>query len=97
MQGSNDVAGPPNGPLPVIEWDQIDKRVFYLVSPAASLTTRATLFPAELVKTRLQIQGKNGLYSGTWSAFSSIVRTEGVRGLYKGFLPNSLGVLSSQM
>lgn len=50
--------------------------------------------PTDLVKIRLQMEGKRVLegktprYTGTWDAFRSIVRSEGITGLWKGWLPN---------
>ena len=36
-------------------------------------------------RTRLQVQYKNDVYSGTFDAFKKILKTEGVGGLYRGF------------
>ena len=43
--------------------------------------------PTDVVKIRLQAGGL-GRYPGVWAAYTSIVATEGVGGLYRGFLPN---------
>jgi solute carrier family 25 (mitochondrial oxoglutarate transporter), member 11 len=49
----------------------------------------ATCFvqPLDLVKTRLQISGQGGgakEYTGTFDAFTKIIKREGVRAIYKG-------------
>ncbi|XP_068744884.1 solute carrier family 25 member 44-like [Montipora capricornis] len=79
-----------------IEWEEMDKRKFYFFGPTLFLGIRALLYPANLVKTRLQVQRKNALYKGSFDAFVKVVRFEGIRGLYKGFLVNCFGLLSGQ-
>eukprot|EP01119_Soliformovum_irregulare_P007288 TRINITY_DN19692_c0_g1_i1.p1 TRINITY_DN19692_c0_g1~~TRINITY_DN19692_c0_g1_i1.p1 ORF type:complete len:302 (+),score=67.74 TRINITY_DN19692_c0_g1_i1:3-908(+) len=70
---------------------QIPWRDFFLGGVA---TSAACLFtnPAEVVKTRLQLQGELGLsnarpYKGVFDAFSTILRTEGIKGIQKGLIP----------
>ena len=48
----------------------------------------ATLYPLDLVKTRLQVQQER---RGIVSAMRNIVQREGVRGLYQGLGPALLG------
>ena len=79
-----------------IEWEEMDKRKFYLFGPTVFLGIRALMYPANLIKTRLQVQRKNALYKGSFDAFVKVVRIEGLRGLYKGFLVSSFGLLSGQ-
>ena len=79
-----------------IEWEEMDKRKFYFFGPTLFLGIRALLYPANLVKTRLQVQRKNALYKGSFDTFVKVVRYEGIRGLYKGFLVSSFGLLSGQ-
>ena len=79
-----------------IEWEEMDKRKFYFFGPTLFLGIRALLYPANLVKTRLQVQRKHALYKGSFDAFKKVVRFEGVRGLYKGFLVSSFGLLAGQ-
>lgn len=43
------------------------------------------------------MQAQKSVYSGTADAFYKVVRREGFRGLYKGFLFSSLGMVSGQM
>ncbi|KAK3697178.1 hypothetical protein QZH41_013559 [Actinostola sp. cb2023] len=69
-----------------IEWKDMDKKKFYLFGPTLFLGIRALLYPANLIKIRLQVQRKNALYSGSFDAFFKVITTEGFRGLYKGFM-----------
>ncbi|KAJ2783767.1 mitochondrial aspartate-glutamate transporter agc1 [Coemansia javaensis] len=55
----------------------------------------SVIFPLDMVKTRLQnqkaVQGRLP-YAGGVDCFRQIVRGEGVRGLYRGLVPNLMGV-----
>ena len=48
------------------------------------------VFPIDMVKTRMQnqINMKQKLYNNSFDCFKKIVRSEGIRGLYRGCLPN---------
>uniref|UniRef100_A0A3Q2PT05 Solute carrier family 25 member 44a n=1 Tax=Fundulus heteroclitus TaxID=8078 RepID=A0A3Q2PT05_FUNHE len=84
------------GAIQIIEWEDLDKRKFYSLGVFMTLTTRATVYPASLIRTRLQVQKGKALYTGTFDAFFKILRTEGVRGLYRGFMVNTLTLASGQ-
>lgn len=62
--------------------------------PVGSLAVRCLVYPATLVKTRLQAEPSPGElpYRGTADAFRRIVRAEGPRALYKGFGVSLLGL-----
>jgi len=77
-----------------IEWQMLDKRKFYPYSMMSSFTCRCFLYPLTLVRTRLQVQHKNALYSGTFDAFRQILRHEGYKGLYRGFWISCFQVVS---
>ena len=76
-----------------IEWEMMDKRKFFPMSMASSFTVRCFLYPLTLVRTRLQVQYHTDLYTGTFDAFRKIVRSEGVRGLYRGFWVSAFQVI----
>ena len=59
--------------------------------PAAGLGAQSICFPLDTVRRRLQLAGTH--YNGVFDAFKTIVRTEGVRGLYKGMAPNAVKVV----
>ncbi|RDD39025.1 Solute carrier family 25 member 44 [Trichoplax sp. H2] len=73
-------------------WDDLDKFKYYTIGPSIYFGIRFTLYPANLIKTRLQVQRGTGIYTGTFDAFKKILRYEGLRGLYKGFLVNSVSL-----
>lgn len=79
-----------------IEWKDMDKKKFYFFGPTLFLGIRTVLYPANLIKIRLQVQRKNTLYNGSKDAFLKVIRTEGFRGLYKGFMVSCLGLFSGQ-
>ncbi|XP_060924571.1 solute carrier family 25 member 44-like [Limanda limanda] len=82
--------------MQVIEWEDLDKTRFYPIGVMMKMIIRVTDYPATLIRTQLQVQRGNTLYNGTWDAFFKILRAEGVRGLYRGFMVNSLTVVSGQ-
>lgn len=82
-------------------WDDINRPKFYTLLTFASATIRTGLYPAALVKTRLQASGSGGapaqsaivpVYRSTGDAFRTILRTEGKFALYRGFRMNLLGL-----
>ncbi|XP_053279722.1 solute carrier family 25 member 44 [Pleuronectes platessa] len=82
--------------IQIIEWEDLDKRKFYSFGVFMTMSIRATVYPATLIRTRLQVQRGTSLYAGTFDAFFKILRAEGVRGLYRGFMVNSFTLISGQ-
>ncbi|XP_043536092.1 solute carrier family 25 member 44a [Chiloscyllium plagiosum] len=80
----------------IIEWDDLDKKKFYCIGVLMTLSLRLTVYPAALIRTRLQVQKGKSYYHGTFDAFIKILRAEGIRGLYRGFLVNTLTLISGQ-
>lgn len=67
--------------------------VLTLLACGSTATTCAQLvsYPLQLVRTRLQAQGMEGrpvIYNGIVDCVSKTVHAEGLRGLYRGILPN---------
>lgn len=75
----------------------MDKKRFYVFGPGLFMVVRGFIYPFNLIKIRLFMQEQKSLYSGTFDAFRKIVRCEGFRGLYKGFMFSSLGMISGQL
>ncbi|XP_076012344.1 solute carrier family 25 member 44-like [Genypterus blacodes] len=82
--------------IQIIEWEDLDKRKFYSFGVFMTMAIRATVYPATLIRTRLQVQRGRSLYNGTFDAFFKILQTEGVRGLYRGFMVNTFTLISGQ-
>lgn len=77
-----------------IEWHHIDKLKYYTFGSAFFLGVNAILYPADVIKTRLQVQRANALYKGTFDAVFKTFRSEGLKGLYKGFVVSQLSILT---
>ncbi|SCZ90762.1 BZ3500_MvSof-1268-A1-R1_Chr1-3g02225 [Microbotryum saponariae] len=61
---------------------------------AGSISQTLT-YPLDVLRRRMQVVGVKGLgyeYSGAWNAVFTIIRKEGLKGLYKGIIPNLLKV-----
>ena len=78
-------------------WDDLDKFKYFTIGPSIYFAIRFTLYPANLIKTRLQVQRGTGVYTGTFDAFKKILRYEGIRGLYKGFVVSSVSLAVGQV
>ncbi len=66
----------------------------------AGFAAAATTYPTDLIRRRMQLQGMSGshdlpVYTSTWNCITETVRTEGVRGMYKGLVPCFLKVVPS--
>lgn len=83
-----------SGYLRTIEWEMMDKTKFFPLSMLSSFAVRCSLYPLTLIKTRLQIQKHDSMYTGLIDAGSKIYRTEGLSGLYRGFWVSSVQIVS---
>lgn len=67
--------------------------------PDLFLNATAATFPLDLVRRRMQLEGAGGrdrVYkTGLLGAFKHIIRNEGLRGLYRGILPEYYKVVPS--
>lgn len=63
-----------------------------------NIATGATaVYPIDLVKTRLQNQRSGSyigelMYKNSWDCFKKVLRHEGFSGLYRGLVPQLMGV-----
>uniref|UniRef100_A0A915LYA5 Mitochondrial carrier protein n=1 Tax=Meloidogyne javanica TaxID=6303 RepID=A0A915LYA5_MELJA len=71
--------------LHIVEWQHMDLYKFYPLAFLASSSIRAIFYPLNLVKSRLQLQKQNNVYTGMRHAFSSVYKREGFSALYRGF------------
>jgi len=62
------------------------------------MTTSLVTYPLDVVRRRTQMKGllsDKFAYKSTFHAFTTIFQQEGIRGLYKGMIPNLLKVAPS--
>ena len=68
----------------------------FAVGSVAGAIGATFVYPIDLVKTRMQNQRKVAaseiLYTHSWDCFRKVVRNEGFSGLYRGLLPQLVGV-----
>ncbi|XP_055716422.1 solute carrier family 25 member 44 [Phlebotomus papatasi] len=80
--------------LKTIEWEMMDKARFFPLSMLSSFTVRCCLYPLTVIKTQLQVQFRNDVYSGMLDAGSKIYKSDGISGLYRGFWISSVQLVS---
>ncbi|XP_068663970.1 uncharacterized protein [Aristolochia californica] len=76
-----------------IDWQMLDKSKFFFLGAALFSGVSATLYPVVVLKTRQQISQTQ--LSCIKTAFS-IVRHEGLRGLYRGFGTSLMGTIPAR-
>lgn len=72
-----------------IQWFMLEKSRYYPLTVVNMFAVRSLLYPLTLIRTRLQVQARNSLYTGTFNAINTIIKYEGFFSLYKGFWVNS--------
>ncbi|XP_076873643.1 mitochondrial adenyl nucleotide antiporter SLC25A24 [Brachyhypopomus gauderio] len=71
---------------------QVKTHERFMAGSLAGATAQTLIYPMEVMKTRLTLR-KTGQYSGMFDCAKKIVRREGVRAFYKGYIPNILGII----
>jgi solute carrier family 25 protein 44 len=79
----------PGGPPPEVDWDSLDKRRFMLQGVGLFTGVTTLLYPLTVLKTRNMALADEGMLS----AVRKLARTEGVRGLYRGYSTVIVGTL----
>lgn len=79
-----------------IVWAELDKSKYYFYGCTVFLGIRVIVYPANLVKTRLQVQKGSSVYRGSYDAYYKVYKAEGLRGFYRGFHVFAWGVLFGQ-
>ncbi|XP_034439180.1 calcium-binding mitochondrial carrier protein SCaMC-1-like [Hippoglossus hippoglossus] len=64
----------------------------FLAGSMAGATAQTVIYPMEVMKTRLTLR-KTGQYSGMLDCAKQIVRKEGLKAFYKGYVPNIIGII----
>ncbi|MBN3324465.1 SCMC1 protein, partial [Atractosteus spatula] len=64
----------------------------FMAGSLAGATAQTIIYPMEVMKTRLTLR-KTGQYSGMFDCAKKILKREGVKAFYKGYVPNILGII----
>ncbi|KAL2101263.1 hypothetical protein ACEWY4_003024 [Coilia grayii] len=64
----------------------------FVAGSLAGATAQTIIYPMEVLKTRLTLR-KTGQYSGMVDCAKQILQNEGVRAFYRGYIPNTLGII----
>ncbi|XP_032294834.1 calcium-binding mitochondrial carrier protein Aralar1 isoform X1 [Drosophila virilis] len=69
----------------------------FTLASFAGATGATVVYPIDLVKTRMQNQRTGSMigeiaYRNSWDCFKKVIRHEGILGLYRGLLPQLMGV-----
>ncbi|XP_072297453.1 mitochondrial adenyl nucleotide antiporter SLC25A24-like [Eucyclogobius newberryi] len=74
------------------EGQKIETHFRFMAGSLAGATAQTTIYPMEVLKTRLTLR-KTGQYSGMVDCAKKILRNEGIKAFYKGYIPNLLGII----
>lgn len=68
-------------------------RAFYILGFGASsaLISQSICYPLDTVRRRMQVKGSS--YTSMANAYSTIVKQEGILGMYRGILPNTIKIV----
>ncbi|XP_078489718.1 mitochondrial adenyl nucleotide antiporter SLC25A24 [Ciona intestinalis] len=64
----------------------------FLAGSMAGVISQTSIYPMEVIKTRLALR-KTGQYSGIFDCAFKILRNEGPKAFFKGYIPNCLGII----
>ncbi|KPP69155.1 hypothetical protein Z043_112108, partial [Scleropages formosus] len=64
----------------------------FIAGSLAGATAQTAIYPMEVMKTRLTLR-KTGQYSGMFDCAKKILKKEGIKAFYKGYIPNILGII----
>ncbi|XP_078119732.1 mitochondrial adenyl nucleotide antiporter SLC25A24-like isoform X1 [Sander vitreus] len=74
------------------EGKTIETHKRFMAGSLAGATAQTAIYPMEVLKTRLTLR-KTGQYSGMFDCAKKILRKEGVKAFYKGYIPNLVGII----
>ncbi|XP_075954524.1 mitochondrial adenyl nucleotide antiporter SLC25A24-like [Anarhichas minor] len=74
------------------EGKKIETHKRFMAGSMAGATAQTAIYPMEVLKTRLTLR-KTGQYSGMFDCAKTILRKEGVKAFYKGYIPNLVGII----
>nr|XP_044994710.1 calcium-binding mitochondrial carrier protein SCaMC-1 isoform X2 [Jaculus jaculus] len=64
----------------------------FIAGSLAGATAQTCIYPIEVIKTRLAV-GTTGEYSGVVDCARKLLKQEGIRTFFKGYVPNLLGIV----
>lgn len=70
-----------------------ESQLMSIAGASSGFVAGIVVCPLDVVKTRVQALGMHSRYQGFLGAFKTIVKEEGVRGLYRGVVPVMVGYL----
>lgn len=76
-----------------IDWEMLDKSRFFFLGAALFSGVSAALYPAVVLKTRLQVSHTS---LSCFCTITSILRREGPRGFYRGFATSLTGTIPAR-
>lgn len=74
------------------EGQKIETHCRFMAGSLAGATAQTAIYPMEVLKTRLTLR-KTGQYSSMSDCAKKILKNEGVKAFYKGYIPNLLGII----
>ncbi|KAK6126018.1 hypothetical protein DH2020_040245 [Rehmannia glutinosa] len=86
------------GPSIAISFSVYEFEISLAFSKSFGIASSTATFPLDLVRRRMQLEGAAGqarVYNmGLFGTFGHIIRAEGLRGLYRGIMPDWVGALA---
>ncbi len=79
-----------------VNWQQLEPRTYALYSAVFGVAIETAVYPLDVLKTRQQ-HDLRAVPRSVWSIFTEIWHTEGARGLFRGYLANSIGSWPGQV
>uniref|UniRef100_A0A3Q0S334 Solute carrier family 25 member 24 n=1 Tax=Amphilophus citrinellus TaxID=61819 RepID=A0A3Q0S334_AMPCI len=74
------------------EPDQVKTHERFMAGSLAGATAQTIIYPMEVMKTRMALR-KTGQYSGMFDCAQKVLKNEGVKAFYKGYISNILGII----
>uniref|UniRef100_A0A0D6R248 Solute carrier family 25 member 44 n=1 Tax=Araucaria cunninghamii TaxID=56994 RepID=A0A0D6R248_ARACU len=80
-----------------INWDRLDKTRFHVIGAVLFSVQSALLHPMAVVKTRIQVAEAGFAQKNSLLVFRSILRTDGIPGLFRGYGTSAIGSLPGRV
>ena len=78
-------------------WNRLDKTKFHVIGAILFTAQSALLHPTSVVKTRMQVVGSELSHMRGISAFTHILRTDGIPGIFRGFGTSAIGSIPGRV